>query len=567
MLNESPESATFLGVDKGVHADLRHKLTDRTLAGVDHLRAGCAERLRRLRAIPANHLSWSQRVDLRATLYAHELADEGFQGFDFGDNLVLAVGLPGSNSPYAVSQSTGFFATIPDFLDSQHKVETREDAEAYLDRLRAFPTGLDGETERLKRDAAHGVVAPDFILDLVIKQQQAYSAKPVSDWGLVTSLAGRTSKAAIKGDWAAHARALCEQDIGPAIMRQTAALQQLRSRASGDAGVWKLPKGDAYYAWALKVGTTTARTPDDVHSLGLEFVASLNGEMDRLLKSSGMTKGTVGERLAALSKDPRQLYPDSQAGRQQLIAHLNDVVHIVRSRLPRAFLAKHKADLVIKRVPPAIEAGAPYGYEIDGSIDGSRPASYYINLQDMANWPKFTLQTLCFHEGLPGHVWQGTYTHDLPLIRSQFYFNAYVEGWGLYAEQLGDELGMYEHDPLGRLGYLQSIQFRACRLVLDTGLHAKRWTREQAIRWLIDNNGLPPDSARGEVERYCVWPGQACGYALGLVELRRLRALASQRLGARFSLPGFHEAVLRAGPVPLTVLDAVIDRYASHRLT
>jgi uncharacterized protein (DUF885 family) len=565
MLKENPETATFLGVDKGARAGLRHELTDRTPAGADHLRSACAEHLTRLKSVAADRLLWREALDIRATRYALELADEGYRQFDFGDNLVLSVGLPGSSSPYAVSQSTGFYASIPDFLDTQHKIRTVDDADAYLDRLSAFAHGLDGETERLRRDGARGVVAPDFILDTVLRQQQAYIAKPPSQWGLVKSIAQRASKAAIKGDWNARALALCEREVGPAIVRQVDRLQQLRAATSSDAGVWKLPQGESYYAWALKVGTTTVTTPEDVHQAGLEQVARLNGEMDRLLSAQGMTKGTVGNRLAALSKDSRQLYPDSDAGRDALIAYLNRIVQSMRARLPSAFVAQHKADLVIRRVPTAIEAGAPYGYEIDGSIDGTRPAAYYINLQDMANWPRFTLPTLCFHEGVPGHVWQGTYTHGLPLIRSQFYFNAYVEGWGLYAEQLADELGMYDHDPFGRLGYLQSVQFRACRLVLDTGLHVKRWSRSQAIHWLIENNGLPDDAARGEVDRYCVWPGQACGYAIGLLELQRLRARASSVLGTDFSLRAFHETILQAGPVPLTVLKTAVDRYAPHK--
>jgi uncharacterized protein (DUF885 family) len=564
MFEESPETATFLGIDTGARSGLRHHLTDRSLAGVEQLRNNCSERLRILRSVDTAGLSWARAIDLRSTLYAHELANEGFR-FSFGDNLVLPVALPGSNSPYAVSQGAGFFATIPDFLDSQHKIETRDDAEAYLDRLQAFARGLDGETERLRHDAAKQVVAPAYILDTVIAQQRTFSATPVADWGLVGSLASRAAKAGVTGDWSGRARILCERDVAPALARQTMAAQALRTAASADAGVWKLPEGEAYYAWTLKAGTTTLKNPDEIHALGLEQIRILDAQMDRLLKATGMTKGTVGERLSALSKDPKQLYPDTKIGRTDLIAYLNQVVASVRSRLPKAFKGQHKADLVIKRVPAAIEAGAPYGYAVYGSIDGSRPASYYINLHDMTNWPRFTLPTLCFHEGLPGHIWESAFTQGLPLIRSQYYFNAYSEGWALYAEQLADELGMYEGDPLGQLGYLQSIQFRACRLVLDTGLHAKRWTRDQAIAWLIKTNGIPADSAKGEVDRYCVWPGQACGYQIGHLELTRLREKARTAMGGRFSLPAFHDAVLQGGPVPMTLLEDEVDRFIAGR--
>jgi uncharacterized protein (DUF885 family) len=390
--------------------------------------------------------------------------------------------------------------------------------------------------------------------------------EPIAQWGLVTSLASRAKDHGIAGDWAERARKICEGEVAPALDRQIEALKGLRAKATHDAGCWKLPDGDAYYRWLLEVGTTTRMTPEEVHQLGLEQTRSIGAEMDALLKKQGLTLGTVGQRMDALGKDPRFLFPNTDAGRAELLAYLNGVIAEIRRRLPQAFGIIHKADLVIKRVPPSIEAGAPDGYEQDGPIDGSRPASYYINLRDTSNWPKFSLPTLCFHEGLPGHVWQGTFVHDLPVIRSQLMFNAYVEGWALYAEQLGEELGMYADDPFGRLGYLQSIQFRACRLVVDTGLHAKRWTRDQAIQWMVENNGNPLDSARGEIDRYCAWPGQACGYQIGHLHIDGLRRKAKAALGARFDLKSFNDALLTSGSVPLDLLDGVIDRWmAAHR--
>jgi uncharacterized protein (DUF885 family) len=406
-----------------------------------------------------------------------------------------------------------------------------------------------------------GSIAPDFLLDTTMKQQAGYLAKPPADWGLVGSLARRTKAKGIAGEWEAKARKLCEAEVAPAIARQLAVLKDLRARAKPDAGVWKLPDGEAFYAWTLKVGTTTPMTPDEVHRLGLEQVKALNARMEGLLAQQGLTKGTVGERLDAMGKDPRFLYPNTDPGRADLIAYLNDRVARMRARLPEAFATLKKADLVIKRVPPEIEGGAPDGYEQDGPIDGSRPATYYINLRDTAIWPKFSLPTLCFHEGVPGHVWQGTFVHDLPPVRSQLMFNAYVEGWALYAEQLADELGLYEDDPVGQIGYLQSIQFRACRLVVDTGLHAKRWTRDQAIKWMIENNGTPADGARGEVDRYCAWPGQACGYQIGHLHIDALRIKAKAALGKRFDLRTFNDALLTSGSLPLTVLDGVIERF------
>lgn len=565
LLVEYPDAATFLGLDTGADAFLKGELPGRSIAADEARARSCGERLRRLRAFDASRLQGLDRVNLEAVLYAHERADEGYRGFRYGDNAVLNVWQGESISPYVVSQATGFFATVPDFLDSEHKVETAADAEGYLSRLAAFAKGLDGENERMRRDAAIGSIAPDFLLETTLKQQLDYRAQPVAQWGLIGSLARRARQRGIAGDWAARARKICEAEVAPALDRQIEVLKALRAKATSEAGAWKLPDGDAYYRWLLEVGTTTRMTPEEVHRLGLEQTRSIGAQMDMLLRKQGLTRGTVGERMAALGKDPRFLFPNTDAGRAQLLMYLNSEIDEIRRRLPRAFGILHKADLVIKRVPPSIEAGAPDGYEEDGPIDGSRPAIYYINLRNTTNWPKFSLPTLCFHEGLPGHVWQGTFVHELPTIRSQLLFNAYVEGWALYAEQLGEELGMYADDPFGRLGYLQSIQFRACRLVVDTGLHAKRWTREQAIRWMVEHNGNPEDAARGEIDRYCAWPGQACGYQIGHLQIDGLRRKAKTALAARFDLKDFDDALLTSGSVPLTVLDSVIDRWIAAR--
>lgn len=566
LLEEYPDDATFLGLDTGARAALHGRLTDRSMEADARRGEACAERLKALRAFDASALSGLDAINLKTTLYAHELAEEGYRRFHFGDNAVLNVWQAESVTPYVVSQGTGWFAVIPDFLDSQHKIETAADAEAYLSRLKDYAKGLDDETARMLRDADKGVIAPDFLLDTTIKQQADYRAAPIADWGLIGSLVRRTNEKGVAGDWKGRAQKICETEVAPALDRQIAALKTLRARATHDAGVWKLPDGDAYYRWLLKVGTTTPMTPEEVHALGLAQVEAIGAQMDKLLRSQGISEGTVGARMAALGKNPRFLFPNTDAGRTQLLAYLNGVVAEVRSRLPRAFKTLPNADLVIKRVPPSIEAGAPDGYEQDGPIDGSRPASYYINLRDTSNWPKFSLPTLCFHEGVPGHVWQGNFVHQLPTVRSQMMFNAYVEGWALYAEQLGDELGMYEDDPFGKLGYLQSIQFRACRLVVDTGLHAKRWSREKAIAWMVEHNGLALDSAKGEIDRYCAWPGQACGYQIGHLHIDGLRTKAKATLGSRFDPRTFNDALLTSGSLPLTVLDEVVAQYIrTHR--
>jgi uncharacterized protein (DUF885 family) len=266
-----------------------------------------------------------------------------------------------------------------------------------------------------------------------------------------------------------------------------------------------------------------------------------------------------------LSRDPRQLFPNNDAGRQQLLDFMRTRIADMRTRLPRAFATLVRGNLVVKRVPPEIEIGAPGAYAGAGTIDGTVPGNLYVNLHDTTISPRFGLSTLAYHEGIPGHVWQGEYTYRLPLVRSLLAFNAYSEGWALYSEQLGDELGCYEGDPLGRLGYLQSIAFRACRLVVDTGLHAKRWTREHAVQWFATTNGSPRGDVESEVDRYCAWPGQACGYKVGHSEINRLRALARRALGPRFDFRAFNDALVTSGNVPLVVLARIIDAHIAGR--
>ena len=562
LLADYPENATGLGLDVGARAGLKSRLTDRSGPGQQALARRAGERLARLRAIDPAPLTPAARIDLDVARTAHETAVEGF-AFPFGDVAVLNQNWSYRNAPYVVAQNTGAFVEIPDLLDSNHKIETSADADAYLARLEAYGAALDGETGRLAHDAAIGVVAPAFLLDKSLGQQRAVRATPIATWGLVTSLARRT--ASMRGDFGRRAEALVTERVAPALDRQIAELARQREHASADAGVWKLPHGDAYYAWALKAGTTTTRSPDEVHAQGLEQLRALQSEMDAILRRQGMTQGTVGARMTALGEDPRQLFPNDENGRAQLLDFMRGRIADMRTRLPRAFATLVPGNLVVKRVPPEIEIGAPGAYAGAGTIDGTVPGNLYVNLHDTTNNPRFGLSTLAYHEGIPGHVWQGEYTYRLPLIRSLLAFNAYSEGWALYAEQLGDELGCYDGDPLGRLGYLQSIAFRACRLVVDTGLHAKRWTRGHAIDWFATTNGSARGDVESEVDRYCAWPGQACGYKVGHSEINRLRSLARRALGRRFDFRAFNVALVTGGNVPLVVLARIIEAHIAGR--
>ena len=563
LLTEYPESASTLGLDKERRAGLKSRLTDRSPEGVSHAAAIAATRMKKIAALPRGRLSAATRLNVAVAETAYQLAAEGY-AFPFGDVAILDHEVSYRNGPYVVTQNMGAFVEVPEFLDSQHKITAPADAEAYLERLQAYARALDGETARLRHDSAAGVTAPSFILDKTLQQLGGARAIPLAQWGIVTSLAKRT--AGFPKDFGALALKLTTEQIAPALDRQIEELRRQRPLASAEAGVWRLPQGEAYYAWALRAGTTSDLDPAQVHQMGLEQLAALQARMEPLLRAQGLTQGTPGERMTTLGKDPRNLYPNTDAGREQILAYVNGRLADIRTRLPRAFATLAPGNLLVKRVPPAIENGAPDGYAGPGTIDGSQPGLYYINLRDTSIWPRYALPTLSYHEGIPGHVWQGEYTYKLPLIRSLLEFNAYSEGWALYAEQLADELGVYDGDPLGKLGYLQSLAFRACRLVVDTGIHSKRWSRQQAIEWFATTNGSTVMEVSAEVDRYCVWPGQACGYKVGHTQINRLRDQAQQQLGARYDLRLFNDAIVMGGNVPLTLLPQVTEQYRARQL-
>lgn len=563
VLVRQPELATNLGLDTGPRAALKSRLNDRSWNGVVADHGFCQDALARLGRVPDAALSPGARINRDVIAYALQLGRDA-SAFDYGDN-TLTSAMNEAAGPYVVNQQAGAYANTPEFLDSQHAIETAADAEAYLERMHAMARALRDETVRLGRDAGRKVVAPDFILDNAVGQQADMLAIAPDKARVVESLARRARAKGLSDGYASRASVIVAKEIYPALSDQLAALKGLRAQAGHDAGVWRLPQGEAYYAWLLRVGTTTPLSADEVHRMGLEQDREIEARMDGLLRAQGLTGGSVGERMAALGKDPRQLFPDTDAGRQDVLDYLNGLIAAVRPRLSKAFTLDLKAPVDVKRVPVDIQNGAGQGYMTTGSIDGSRPSIYYINLKSTANWPKFSLPTLTYHETIPGHAWQGAYlteTGKLPLARIVISgFNAYVEGWALYAEQLGDEIGMYDHDWAGRLGYLQAQRFRAVRLVVDTGLHAKRWTREQAIDWAVQHTGRTREAMTSEIDRYVASPGQACGYKVGHTEINRLRRKAAEALGPRYDLRRFNDLVVETGAAPLTVLDGVVDGF------
>ncbi len=559
LLRLSPEGATSLGVDTGARAKLRYQLGDRSAAGQRRIAATLKSDLARAEALDTSALSFPTRTSVEVVKSAYTTALEGF-ALPYGD---VAVG-GWRNTPYVVIQNVGAYLDTPKFLDTDHPLDNVADAEAYLSRLAQYPAQLDGELGRMRSARAQGLVPPNFLIDKAIGQLTLAAKNAREGGSIVESLVRRTKAKRIPGDWDARARKIVTSQVAPAIDRQIAELQAERALATDVAGMWSRPHGDEYYRWALKASTTTNMTPDEVHAMGQEQLKELHGRMDPILKSLGYTQGTVGQRMQALAKDPRYQFPESDAGRAEIMAYIQEWLGKFRSLLPRAFNTLVPGNVEVKRMPPEEEPGAPGAYGGAGSIDGKIPGKFWINLRTTDLHSKYSLPDLAAHEAIPGHVWQGEYANKLPLIRTLLAFNAYSEGWALYAEQLMDELGAYDGHPALRLGYLQSIAFRACRLVVDSGLHVKRWTRQQGVDFFVNENGSNPLEVASEVDRYCSWPGQACGYKVGHSTINRLRDKAKAELGPKYDLRAFDDAVVLGGNVPMDVLAKNVDDYIAR---
>ncbi|HEX4684422.1 MAG TPA: DUF885 domain-containing protein [Gemmatimonadaceae bacterium] len=552
LLTLSPEGATSLGLDTGRRAALRSQLADRSAAGEERLAAQLRADLRRADAIDTAPLSHAVRTSVEVVRSAFGTALDGF-AFPYGD---VAVG-GFRNTPYVVIQNVGAYLDTPRMLDSDHPIENAADADAYLARLHSYSRQLDGETERMRAARGMGLVPPVFLIDKALDQIRLSTRNAREGGSLVESIARRTKT--IPGNWAERARVIASTEVAPALERQIAELQAERGVATDDAGMWARPQGDEYYAWALRASTTTTRSADDIHETGKRELDDLHARMDAILKQIGYTSGTVGQRMNALAEDPRYQFSDGDAGRAEIMAFIQQKLTWVRAQMPRMFHTLVNPNMEVRRLPPEEEPGAPAAYGGPGSIDGKIPGRFWINLRTPKLHTKYDLGDLTFHESIPGHIWQGEYTHSMPLVRQMLAFNAYGEGWALYAEQLADEFGAYDSDPVGRLGYLQSLAFRACRLVVDTGLHAKRWRREQGVRFFVESNGSNPLEVASEVDRYCSWPGQACGYKVGHSEILRQREKARAALGPKFDIRAFNDTVVLGGDVPLDVLGKNVD--------
>lgn len=528
------------------------RLADYSLAARARHRQATVQRLAELGGIDRPALSSVAALDYDTARFVYEAMADQYGRYGFSDlNL--------RPSPYVVSQMNGAYFWLPDGIGGRSPMKDAADADRYLDKLGQFAAALDQETEQIRHDADLGVIPPDFILAKTLRQIATLRDATPTGNALTVSALARARDAGI-ADLDSRASAIFDERIVPALRRQGEALAALQPQADDRAGVWAKPDGAAYYASALHSNTTASYAPGELHQLGLTWVAELSAEIDGLLRAQGLTRGSVGERMAALDRDPRFLKPDTEAGRQQIIDYASAHLDRVKGLLPRGFHATPDRPVDVRRISPAIQDGAP-GAFYSASSDPDQPSIIYLNLRSVAENALWRIPTLLHHEGIPGHHFQDSVLREaggLSLFRRSVRFSAWTEGWALYAEQLADEIGAFEGDPVGRIGYLQGQLFRACRVVVDTGIHHARWTRPQAIDWMVANAGEHRDAAEREIDRYCVYPGQACSFMVGKQQILASREKARQRLGSRFDPRTFNDFILASGPLPMEVLDGAI---------
>ena len=551
-----PEAATYNGAPDALASGADAHLNDRSVQGEAARVAEMEERLAELKAVPTDSLSADQQRTHATLVTLFEGALGPSRVVDYGSSFdVYGIWF----LPYVITQNSGVTLDIAKLMEAQQTVRNADEAREYLARLEQVPGILDGALAKLRHDVELGAIPPDFIVQKSQAVVDAFAAIPAADNVLVTSFAKKLDAAKVADADAHTAKALAMIDTGvlPAYRRISAYLVEIAPRAPHDAGIWRLPNGAALYKAMIRHMTESDLDPEEVHRTGLAEVARITTEMDRLLRVQGHTQGTVGERLIALAADSRYVFPNTKEGKAQLLASIESQMARMTALLPKLFgnLPKHPVEL--RTVPEFSQDSAPGGYYDPPAPDGSRPGIYWVNLRDTAALPKFSAPTLTFHESIPGHHMQMAISidQDAPFLAKSFNSNSAAEGWALYAEALAAEMGMYADDPIGDIGRLRDELHRAVRLVVDTGMHAKKWSREQAIDYMVATEGADQGSAVSEIERYVVWPGQALGYKIGMLRIQQLRKEAEAAYGPRFDIREFHDRLLRISASALPVIE------------
>lgn len=565
-LKESPESVTFLGLsDELVGYKTGDKLDDRSPAAEQRGRELFKETVEGLLAYDRSALEGDERLyyDIATTVNRRATPLLSLQS-PFSPNFPQM---------YRITQLSGPHLNIPNLLLAQHPMNTKQDAEDFVARVNQINEAMHDFVTTWQQDLAAGIVPPKFAMEKISATIGGFIAEEPTESVFYQTFAKRL--AGIEGlseEEQNQLLAACEDAVVtsavPGYAHLKEAVDAALPNASEDAGVWAQPNGETFYGVAVKVFGDTTLTPEQIHDLGLSEVERISAEADAIFDSLGMTEGTVGERFAALSEDPGQTYPNTEEGREQLLAFLRENHELIVSKVPDYFAVVPESGVEIRPVPKFSEATSPGGYYTPPSIEGGRPGIFWINLRDTTEQQLWTLKSLLYHEAVPGHHFElarAIEAEERPLFRRLAFFSNFSEGWALYAERLASEMGAYEGDPYGDLGRLQAELFRAVRLVVDTGMHAKRWTREQAIDYMASTTGTPRPSVVTEIERYAVWPGQALGYKMGMLKILELREQARQALGDGFDIKAFHELILGKGAMPMSVVESRVAGWMAEQ--
>ena len=550
----SPISLTYLGSKEGygewddVSPEFEKETYELNLAALDEMKANFD--FEKLDA--ATQLSWR--------LFEYNVEQEK-AGWPFRDHW------------YTFSAFRGPHSTTPAFMINQHQVGSVEDANAYISRLEGWKDYFAQEQANAQRQFAAGIAPPVWSYPkMIATSRNIIKGAPFDDSQkpstLLTDFSSKVEALEIsdddKADLINQAKEALQTSVKPAYESLIAMFETQGKLASDPDGAWKLPDGEAYYAYQLKQMTTTDMSADEVHQLGLDEVARIHGEMNAIKDAVGF-EGSLQDFFVYMREDPdgKFTYDNDDEGRARYLAEAVEMIDTMKARLDELFIVKPKAELLVKRVEAFREKSAGKAFYQRPAPDGSRPGIYYANLYDMANMPTYQMEALAYHEGIPGHHMQIAIAQELenvPKFRKFGGFTAYIEGWGLYSEYIPKEMGFYE-DPYSDFGRLAMELWRAARLVVDTGLHDKKWSREEAIAYLLENTPNPEGDCTNAVERYIVMPGQATAYKIGMNRILELRADAAQRLGENFDIRGFHDVVLKDGAVPLSILEENVEAW------
>lgn len=562
-IGHQPGLATSLKLTDEQYGRYSDRLPNYSVAGMQALQIDMNKAAEQLKQLQSENLSPSDRlhVSVNEVIARYYAGDAKFRG-GYIDTW-------GGHLPYIINQLAGPLVEIPNILKEQHGISNASQATDYIKRLSAFAVLTDQVREKALADADKGVILPKPLFENTFGYLNNFIASTADEHPLVTSLAEKLKGAQgldepAKAVLVKKAQRIVEQEIYPAFTRVINTMKELENNAPTEVGIWAQPNGEAFYQHEITYLADSTMTAEQIHEVGLQEVSRITQRMDEILKENGYREGSVSERMQKLNDEPRFLFADSDVGREKLLAFLRGEIATINENAPNLFSTLPPQKVEVKRIPKEVEAGAPGGYYYGPSLDGSRPGVFAINLKDMKAVPSFGLKTLTYHEAVPGHHFQialNMLQTDIGLMRQNASFNAYIEGWALYSELVAYEMGMYENDPFGDLGRLQAEAYRAARLVVDTGLHYKKWTRHQAIEYFAQATGSAMSDVTSAIDRYIAWPGQALGYKLGMLKLVELRNMAQNALGKQFDIKAFHDVILLKGARPLAIVEADVQQW------